>query len=131
VKNESLNYEKNKSLIQRFVKAFEMGSTDDLLKLVSDNVTLYSDGGGKVKAATRPIMTPAKVFAFLYGISNKMKTNINYHLETVNGQPALVNYINGALHSTISFYISEDMINEVFITMNPDKLLITGKNYSN
>ncbi|SER25673.1 RNA polymerase sigma-70 factor, ECF subfamily [Gracilibacillus ureilyticus] len=131
VENESLNYEKNKSLIQRFIHAFETGSTEDLLKLVSDQVTLYSDGGGKVKAATRPIISSAKVLAFLHGINSKMPADFHTRLESANGQPCLVNYAGNTLHSTISFYICNDKIHEIYLTMNPEKLpeTVTGSLY--
>ncbi|MFC4402584.1 hypothetical protein [Gracilibacillus xinjiangensis] len=129
--NESLHYEKNISLIQRFIHAFEKESTEDLLKLVSDQVTLYSDGGGKVKAATRPIISSAKVLAFLYGINSKMPSDFRSLLESANGQPCIVNNAGNTLRSTISFYIFDDMIHEIYLTINPEKLpkTLTGSLY--
>ena len=71
IENESLHYEKNKSIVDRFIQAFQLHNMDVLLELISDKVTLYSDGGGKVKAAIRPINSLSNVIAFLYGISKK------------------------------------------------------------
>ncbi|AGX02833.1 RNA polymerase sigma-70 factor [Bacillus sp. NRRL B-14911] len=119
---ESLDYQKNLSLIQRFILAFQTERTEDLLELISENVTLYSDGGGKVKAAVRPILTRQRVLAFLQGITRNLSNEVQFTLTTVNGQPAMVNYMNGRIHSTISFSIFEDRIAEIYITMNPEKL---------
>ncbi|MEF7563679.1 RNA polymerase sigma-70 factor [Bacillus infantis] len=119
---ESLDYKKNLSLIQRFILAFQTERTEDLLELISENVTLYSDGGGKVKAAVRPILTRQRVLAFLHGITSNLSDDFQFTLTTVNGQPAMANYMNGRIHSTISFSIFDDRIAEIYITMNPEKL---------
>lgn len=122
IEGESLNYEKNKSIIDRFIQAFQMQNMDALLELISEKVTLYSDGGGKVKAAVRPIESRSNVLAFLYGIIKKAPEDFYFEVKKGNGQPAIVIYMNGKIQSIISFYISNDTINEMYITMNPDKL---------
>ncbi|MEK3980309.1 RNA polymerase sigma-70 factor [Psychrobacillus sp. FSL K6-2836] len=119
---ESLNYENNKSIINRFIQAFEQQHMNILLELLSENVTLYSDGGGKVRAAIRPIHSLPNVLAFLYGIAKKTSPDYYFEIKNVNGQPAMINYMNSKLHSVISFYIKSDKIDEFYITMNPDKL---------
>ncbi|MGD6853934.1 RNA polymerase sigma-70 factor [Bacillus infantis] len=119
---ESLDYQRNLSLIQRFILAFQTERTEDLLELISENVTLYSDGGGKVKAAVRPILTRQRVLAFLQGITRNLPDEVQFTLTTVNAQPAMVNYMNGRIHSTISFSIFDNCIAEIYITMNPEKL---------
>ncbi|MCA1041505.1 RNA polymerase sigma-70 factor [Bacillus infantis] len=119
---ESLDYKKNLSLIQRFILAFQTERTEDLLELISENVTLYSDGGGIVRAAVRPILTRQRVLAFLHGITSNLSDDFQFTLTTANGQPAMVNYMNGRIHSTISFSIFDGQIAEIFITMNPEKL---------
>jgi RNA polymerase sigma-70 factor, ECF subfamily len=127
VENESLNYEKNKSIILRFIEAFQTQNTGTLLELLSENVTLYSDGGGKVKAAVRPVISGSNVLALLYGIVKKAPKGFYFEIKNVNGQPAIINYVNDTLHSIISFYICDDSINEMYITLNPDKLTRYGK----
>ncbi|WP_324777820.1 RNA polymerase sigma-70 factor [Virgibacillus senegalensis] len=122
IEGESLNYEKNKSLIDRFIQAFQMQNIDSLLELISEVVTLYSDGGGKVNAALRPIESRSNVMAFLYGIFQKAPEDFSFEVKQVNGQPAIVTYVNGKIQSVISFYIRHDTIKEMYITMNPDKL---------
>lgn len=122
VEGESLDYESNRSIIQRFIEAFHMHNMDALLELISDNVTLFSDGGGKVRAAVRPIHSRSNVIAFLFGIISKAPDNFYVEVNTVNAQPAILIYIDDALQSVISFYIQDVTIQEVYITLNPDKL---------
>ena len=58
--------EKEKMLTERFVEACMSGDMEGLLELLSEDVTLWSDGGGKV-AAPYPIHGPEKVARFLVG----------------------------------------------------------------
>ena len=89
IEGESLHYEKNKSIIDRFIQAFQMQNMDALLELISEKVTLYSDGGGKVKAAVRPIESRSNVLAFLYGIIKNVPEDFYFEVKKVNGQPAI------------------------------------------
>ena len=122
MKGESLNYEKNKSLINRFIEAFQMENKDALLDLISNNVTQYSDGGGKVTAAVRPIVSATNVLALLYGIVKKAPEDFYLEVKSVNHQPAIVIHMNGKIQGILSFYIDYDKIKEIYITMNPEKL---------
>lgn len=122
VEGESLNYEKNKSMITRFIQAFQTQNMDDLLEIISENVTLYSDGGGKVHAAIRPIISVPNVLSLLYGVIKKAPEDFYFDVKNVNCQPAIMIYMNGKLQSILSFYIRKGKINEIYITMNPDKL---------
>jgi RNA polymerase sigma-70 factor, ECF subfamily len=127
VEGESLHYEKNKTIIHRFIEAFQAQNTGALLELISENVTLYSDGGGKVNAAIRPVASFKNVLALLYGIVKKAPLGFYFEIKNVNGQPGIVNYLNDTIHSVISFYISDVIISEIYITLNPDKLPHYGK----
>ncbi|MFD2654819.1 RNA polymerase sigma-70 factor [Gracilibacillus thailandensis] len=122
IEDESLNYEKNKSIITRFIQAFQTENMDTLLELISEDVTLYSDGGGKVHAAIRPVVSLSNVLALLYGITKKAPEDFYLEIKNVNGQPAIVIYMNGALQSIMSFYISNNKVHEIYLTVNPDKL---------
>ncbi|WP_114571932.1 RNA polymerase sigma-70 factor [Exiguobacterium flavidum] len=122
VEGESLDFEKNASLIERFVEAFNMQDMDVLLDLVSENVTLFSDGGGKVTAAVRPIVSVSSVLALLYGVMKKAPEDFFFEIKNVNLQPAVVIYMNGKIQSVLSFYIRDEKIVEMYIIMNPDKL---------
>ncbi len=122
VENESLHYDQNKALVNRFIQAFQNNSREDLMELLSDRVTLYSDGGGKVRAAVKPVESSARVIPFLFGIGKQAPEDFYYEIHNVNGQPALLNYMNGGLQSVVSFFIQDGAVQEIYIMMNPDKL---------
>ncbi|MDN3020017.1 sigma factor-like helix-turn-helix DNA-binding protein [Paenibacillus sp. BSR1-1] len=113
VEGESISYERNKLIINRFLAAFQMQNTAVLLELLSDNVTLYSDGGGKVTAAVRPIVSVSNVLALLYGVIKKAPEDTYFEVKNINRQPAIVIYMNNKIQSILSFYISNETINEI------------------
>ena len=122
IDGESLHYERNKSIVNRFIEAFQLQKTDVLLELLSENVTLYSDGGGIVRAAIRPIVTPQNVSAFIFGILKKAPADFRIEVKNVNGQPAILIYLNGQLSSITSLFIRNEQIEEIYIILNPNKL---------
>ena len=120
---ESLSISTNQLIINRFIEAFQTQNMQALLELVSANAILYSDGGGKVYAATRPVTPGANILTFLYGILKNAPDDFSFELKLINHQPALVMYMHGKLQSTMSFCITEDQISEFYITLNPEKLV--------
>jgi RNA polymerase sigma-70 factor (ECF subfamily) len=93
-----------------------------LLQLVSKDVVLYSDGGGQVTAAIRPIISIDRVLPFLQGLAVKRPENLETTIQNINGLPGIVNYIDHQPHSIISFSIENNQIKEIFIVLNPNKL---------
>ncbi|MUK90784.1 RNA polymerase sigma-70 factor [Ornithinibacillus sp. L9] len=122
VEDESLHYEHNKHVIDQFITSLQTQNKEKLLQLLSENITLYSDGGGKVLAALRPIESRKNVVAFLQGLLKKAAGDYDHEVVNVNGQPAILIFMNGALNSVMSFYIKNDTVHELYITLNPDKL---------
>jgi RNA polymerase sigma-70 factor, ECF subfamily len=123
VEGESLDYRKNRKIVDGFIQAFQLQNIAAMLELVSENVMLYSDGGGKVKAAIRPIVSRGNVLAFLNGIVSKALGNFEIDVKNINGQPAIVVFMEGTVQSILSFYILQNKIHEIYIMMNPEKLV--------
>jgi RNA polymerase sigma-70 factor, ECF subfamily len=99
------------------------GDTEALLALLAEDVTLYSDGGGKVKAALNPLQGRNNVVRFLFGIIGKAPPGLFVRRATVNGRPGLVGYFeDGRPQSVVSLDVAEGRIRAVRIVVNPDKL---------
>lgn len=109
-------------LTRRFVEACTGGDMDGLLELLSEEITLWSDGGGKVRAALNPIYGPGRVVRFLLGILGKVPPGFVVHREWVNGEPGLVGYVEDHPMSVVTLGIAEGRIQAVRIVVNPEKL---------
>ncbi|GAA0315994.1 hypothetical protein GCM10008967_03180 [Bacillus carboniphilus] len=112
----------NRRVIEEFIQAFELGEMEKVLQYVGPDVTLYSDGGGVVKAAIRPILARDRVLLFLQGIYAKRPETIEFEIEMVNGQPSIVSRVDGRVLQVISFHFSSHQIQGIYIMLNPAKL---------
>ncbi|MDF2679692.1 MAG: polymerase subunit sigma-24 [Brevibacillus sp.] len=110
--------------ISRFLSALEHGNIDTLLTLLAKDAVLISDGGGKVSAALRPIVSGERVVQFLFGLMRKFSMNqeLSIELATVNGQTALVLQLGGKLDTVAFVEIEQDVIRHLYLVRNPDKL---------
>jgi RNA polymerase sigma-70 factor (ECF subfamily) len=115
--------EQEERLIEGFLQASLSGDMEALLELLSDDVTLYSDGGGKTRAALRPIYGADYVARFLAGTLRNIPPGFAVRQTRVNGRPGLVGYFgNGSPHSVVSVEVAEGSIRAIRLVVNPEKL---------
>lgn len=117
-----LKSESIKALIEQFIHAITSGNTDQLMNILKTDATVYSDGGGKVTAALRPILGADRVIAFLMGVASKIPNNVSYRIKSVNGQPGIVNYVGAHPMSVLTFRIEDHRIAAIYAVLNPEKL---------
>ena len=110
-------------LVRRFLDVCSTGDMDGLLEVLSEDITLWSDGGGKARAALNPIHGPGKVARFLLAILDKAPPGFAVRLARINGRPGLVGYFgDGRPQSVVAFDVAEGRIRAIRIVVNPDKL---------
>jgi RNA polymerase sigma-70 factor (ECF subfamily) len=76
-----------RELAARFLAACAGGDLSGLMSLVSEDVVLWTDGGGKVKAARRPIHGASKVARFLIAIAKEIPEGVVFREAVVNSEP--------------------------------------------
>jgi RNA polymerase sigma-70 factor (ECF subfamily) len=108
-------------ITQRFFRAVAGEDMDGLLDLLSDDVVLYSDGGGKVAAGMHPIYGADKVARLMMATVRK-SPEYRYRVVSVNGQPGVVVYVDGEPQGVIAADIEEGAITRMYAVVNPDKL---------
>jgi RNA polymerase sigma-70 factor, ECF subfamily len=106
----------------RFLQACAMGDLEGLTELLSDDITLWSDGGGKVRAARRPIHGADKVARFVFGILKKAPPGAEIRIMKVNGQPGVILYDTNGPASLLTLDLGEERVQGIHIIVNPDKL---------
>lgn len=109
-------------LTSSFLQACTTGDMDGLLRLLTEDVVIYSDGGGKVTAARVPVVGAERVVKFLIGISTKYHSDVEATVVDVNGQPGILLRHQGEIVSVTTMQITEGRIQEIYIMRNPDKL---------
>ncbi len=114
--------EEHERLLAEFSQACLTGDVNGLLSLFADDITLYSDGGGKAGTARNPIYTPAKVARFIFAILRKAPPGFSARIARVNGQPTIISYANGTPYTVLAFDIADGRIRSIYNIINPDKL---------
>lgn len=114
--------EERDEITSRFLQACAMGDLDSLRRLLSHDITLWSDGGGKVRAARRPIDGPDKVARFVLGILKKAPAGATTQIVPVNGQAGVLVYDDDGLASLLTLDVGEGAVQGIHIIANPDKL---------
>jgi RNA polymerase sigma-70 factor (TIGR02957 family) len=112
---------------RRFLAAAMGGDLDGLLAVLAPDVELITDGGGKARAAIRPIKGAAKVAGFLRGISARpwqgyQSSEITPSLAEINGLPGVLVMARGQVLAAITATVAGDRITAIQLVANPDKL---------
>ncbi len=108
-------------LLSHFLLATQTGDLQGLLELLAHDALLYSDGGGKVTAALRPVLGAERVARFMLGVVGKVGS-VEYRLSQINGRTGVLVLLDGQLISTVSFHVVGDRVHSVYVVVNPDKL---------
>jgi RNA polymerase sigma-70 factor (ECF subfamily) len=114
--------EQEERLTRRFLEACTSGDMEGLVSLLSEDVTLWSDGGGKVAAAPYPIHGPERVARFLLGVLRTVPPGFSAHPTRINGGSGVAGYVNGQPTGVVALDVAEGHIRGVRIVVNPDKL---------
>jgi len=95
---------------------------DDLKELLAPDVTAWTDGGGQVAAASRPVKGRDAVARYLSGFMRKAATTLTTTYAEVNSAPALVSGHEGSLAHVVAFDVVDAAVRGVYLLLNPDKL---------
>ncbi|MFJ5778006.1 RNA polymerase sigma-70 factor [Streptomyces sp. NPDC093094] len=114
--------DRQRELVSSFLTASREGDLAGLEKVLAADVTWYSDGGGKVRAALRPIEGRDKVVRFLVGVTERHLADVRYSVAEVNGATALLAWAGEQLVAMTSFALRDGLIAEARTILNPDKL---------
>ena len=106
-----------------FLSAAETGDTSAMKALLTKDAIVYSDGGGKVRAALRPLVGPDDAVHVLSSVARKYAgVTAQVRPISVNGQYGLAVDLDGALNTIYTADIEDGRIARLFILRNPDKL---------
>lgn len=115
--------ERRRALVESFVTAAREGDLAGLEKVLAADVVWWSDGGGRVSSARRPVRGRDAVLRFLAGVSRRLEEGARNTVAEVNGVPGVVTHVGGRLVSVTSLEPGPDgRIARVRVVMNPEKL---------
>ncbi|TCR20537.1 RNA polymerase sigma-70 factor [Streptomyces sp. BK205] len=119
---------RQRDVTERFFAATTGGDINTLMELLSPDVTLWTDGGGKVRQALKPVVgleTVARWFAELGSVTYQgiEPGQMRAELTSVNGGPGVVFRGPDRVIATLTFDFDEQgRISTLHNVANPDKL---------
>jgi len=96
-----------------------------LKALLAEDVTLWADGGGKVRgAALQPVRGRADVARFVIGVTARfMPPGAQLAVADVNGKPTLlIRHADGRSAIVVSIEVRQGHLQTIWAIANPDKL---------
>ncbi|MBI0381586.1 RNA polymerase sigma-70 factor [Streptomyces albiflaviniger] len=114
--------EVRRQVTEEFLAACLGGDLNRMMELLAPDVTAWSDGGGKVKAALRPQRGAEKVARFLAAVIAQPMDDPQAHAVDVNGRPGLLFTVAGRPDAVVCAEVEDGRITEIRIIRNPEKL---------
>jgi RNA polymerase sigma-70 factor (ECF subfamily) len=119
--------EERREVAERFFAALT-GDAGDIAAILSEDVVLHGDGGGKAPALARPLHGADRVsraFANWAKLGIRLAASVDAAL--VNGQPgAIFRGPGGEILTVVMLKVTDGRISEIFSIVNPDKLQHLG-----
>lgn len=114
-----------RELTRRFVLACATGDLEGLTEMLAEDVVVWTDGGGVVRAAMRPVVGPYRSSRFLMNVAKKLSGSPRE--VWLNGQPAMVFVDEGRVVATLVLDILDGKVIGVRSVTNPLKLEHLGR----
>ena len=118
----AVSREQQERITRQFLHASMNGDMQGIHSLLTDDVVFTGDGGGKVQAGLKPVYGPDKVTRGLLSGFQKVPSSAEAWIEEVNGQPAIVAYVEGRPYGVIVLDVAEGHVCGIYLVVNPDKL---------
>ncbi|RDK00778.1 RNA polymerase sigma-70 factor [Paraburkholderia lacunae] len=109
-------------LLRTFANALESGDFPAINALLAEDAMLIGDGGGQVPSFPKPMVGGRRIAQLFYASSLRYGSEIGVRLVVLNGQWALLRFIEGKLESAQSFETDGERIVRIHVQRNPDKL---------
>jgi RNA polymerase sigma-70 factor (ECF subfamily) len=114
---------KKAELLKEFLEAIARGDMEELEQLLSADITVHTDGGGRATALANPVHGCENVARLMLGINKKFRPhNAVVRVLQINGQPGIVSYVNGRAETVLALDVAGHKIRQIYILRNPDKL---------
>lgn len=112
-----------REIADKFRAACAGGDLGEVLTLLAPDVVSWSDGGGVVRAARRPLHGADHVARWLLGVLAKPEVQGGeMRVTDINGEAGLLMVLGGAVIGAVTFEAAGGRITALRFTVNPQKL---------
>jgi len=123
-RGRAVSEEQRQRLASAFLAAAVSGDVDQIRDLLAADAVMYSDGGGVVAAARKPIYGADKIARFMVGVQRKAAypTDAVFTQIRVNGDPGvrMDSAVDGFL-SIVAVEVADDVVQSIRFFTNPER----------
>lgn len=115
--------EAQRRLLSQFMQAAGTGDLAGLTAMLSEDVTMWADGGGKARgAAIHPLHGRQAVAQFVLASTRLLPPGARSEMAAVNGELAMIVRAGGQAFLVLSITTEDERVREIRAVGNPDKL---------
>jgi RNA polymerase sigma-70 factor (ECF subfamily) len=114
--------EAHRQMLNRFLQAAGTGELEGIVQLLSEEVVLWADSGGKFRGILRPVRGRDTVARFLLASPRIPTEPLQPAIVEVNGEPALVLRAGSQVRIVLFISLDQDRVDHIWVIGNPDKL---------
>ena len=118
----SVDTQTHQQVLKKFASAMHTGDLGELMLILHPDVQWFSDGGGQVRAALRVLEGADRILRLCKAIFRRRSPDRETRLAWINGQPGLLNYVEGRLFSTTTIQLEGERVRRIYNVLNPEKL---------
>jgi RNA polymerase sigma-70 factor (ECF subfamily) len=118
----TVSRETHHRLLETFARALQLGEFSAINALLAEDAILFGDGGGKVPSFPKPMVGGRRIAQLFFAACRRYRSEVRVKLVLLNGEWALLRFIEGQLESAQSFETDGNRIVRIHVQRNPDKL---------
>jgi RNA polymerase sigma-70 factor (TIGR02957 family) len=117
-------------LLRGFAEAAEKGNLQGLKAMLTEDVAIIGDGGGKVPSFGQPVIGGQRVAQIYFAVARRFPGAVRVEVVDVNGVPGLLRWVDGVLESVQGIEWDGERITRIHAQRNPDKLARIAAEFS-
>ena len=121
-----VDWDQQREVTARFLAAAAGGDIEGLMAVLAPDVTLLTDGGGRTRAALRPISGASKVARWVVAIAGRPDlggaADLNLEPAEINGTPGTLITADGGAVAVLTLAVAAGQVTGIQLLVNPDKL---------
>ncbi|MGA9747958.1 MAG: RNA polymerase sigma-70 factor [Nocardioides sp.] len=110
------------AVVESFRRALQTGDVQSLLDILAPDVVLLADGGGRKRAARRPVVGAETVTRYVSRVLTRRGVALTADPTVINGSPALLLSLDGMIDGVLGMRVEKGRISGIYYVRNPEKL---------
>ncbi len=114
--------DRQQQLAAQVAEALMSEDREGFARLLAQEVQWVSDGGGKARAASRPIAGARAATRLAMGLARRWRGRLRVEVVVINGEPGILICVDQQILSAWALETDGQQVHRIYSVVNPDKL---------